>query len=75
MSTKQERVDRKNKAIQLLAEHKGTHEWLQEGMVDRVTRAYRPMTGCCKKCGIHYKLFKYNPTACPANTKTESDDG
>lgn len=60
--TKQERKEAKHKKNLLLAEYKITHDWKQDIIAD--LRSYRPTVGFCKVCGIHYQLFKINPTPC-----------
>jgi len=59
----------KEEKTKIFGEFKKTHDWLQEGVIDRVRGVYQPMVGCCKKCGIHYQLFKVSPKKCPANSQ------
>lgn len=61
---KDAKIRRKELLIKMEADKK-THQWNQSWVFERWRGAAIPMLGCCKKCGVDYTLFKYNPTPCP----------
>lgn len=68
--TREERAERIKQQNQFEYDSKMSHDWHFELQIDRIAGKGRNIISHCKKCGLIYFNFKYNPSMCPSKDQT-----